>query len=88
MKRLTYQNVGAAMKCENFCNWHCSTTDCPNIQCDEFEEYWDVPAEDTGLERIKCKDCRYNDKHCGCDDCYFKSSKECPEYDGGEPNER
>lgn len=72
------------MKCEWFSNFHCSTNDCPNIRCDEFEERWDVPAEDAGLERIHCKDCHYNDNYCTCDDCFLQHSKDCPEYNEGE----
>lgn len=78
------------MKCEHFCNYHCCTNDCPHIQCDEFEQTWDLPASEVGLERIKCKDCIYNDKHCDCNDCYFGGSKDCPKnggkMDGGADN--
>lgn len=67
------------MKCECFCNYHCSTNDCPNIQGDiATERYGDGIAEDMGLYRVECKDCIYSDKRCTCDDCYFKGSAECP----------
>lgn len=71
-----------AQKCERFCNYHCSF-DCPNFQVDEFEEYWDLPASEAGIERIKCSKCQYYDPRCTCNDCYLQGSKECPEYGGG-----
>lgn len=61
--------------CENFCNYHCSY-DCPNIDCDKIEEYYDIPCSDAGYERVKCKDCLYN-KHKSCDDCYFQNTEHC-----------
>lgn len=64
-------------KCSSFCNAHCSCSDCPNIQADTFEDRFDLPASEIGLERIDCKDCEYNDKLCGCEDCYFSGSKYC-----------
>jgi len=68
------------MKCERFCNYHCTTNDCPNIQSDiAVERYGDGIAEDMGFYRVKCKDCIYNDKRCTCDDCYFKGGEECLE---------
>ncbi|MCQ2434693.1 MAG: hypothetical protein MJ062_05600 [Oscillospiraceae bacterium] len=76
------------MKCDKFCNYHCSY-DCPNFAVDAFEDKYDLPASEIGLERIKCKDCQYFDKNCTCDDCYFQYSKDCPENEkDGEPNER
>ena len=72
------------MKCENFCNYHCCTSACPDIQCDEFEEWYGIPASDSGLERIDCKDCIYNEKNCDCDDCYLQGSEYCPEFGGTE----
>ena len=73
------------MICEHFCNYHCSTSDCPDIQCDMADNKWGYGiAEDMGLERIDCKDCAYNDKHCTCEDCYFKDSSDCPECGGDE----
>lgn len=67
------------MKCELFCNYHCSTTDCPNIHYDEVDEMWGAGiAEDIGYHRIKCKDCIHSDKRCTCEDCYFNGSEECP----------
>ena len=53
----------------------CCTGDCPNIQCDSFEERFDCPASDAGLERIKCKDCHYNTGKC--EDCLFQGN---PDY--------
>lgn len=68
------------MKCERFCNYHCSTDDCPDIQCDAADEMWGGGiAEDMGLCRIECRDCLYADKRCTCKDCYFMGSEECPE---------
>lgn len=66
-----------AIKCEYFCNAHCSY-DCPNFQVDAFEEHWDLPASEVGLERVKCKDCEYNIRHCDCTDCYLYCSDDCP----------
>ena len=63
------------MICERFCNYHCSY-DCPNIQCDEIEERYDIPCTDAGLERVKCKQCIYNIDKC-CDDCYLQNSIYC-----------
>lgn len=66
-------------KCKHFCNYHCSTSDCPNIQCDMFEDRYDLSSSEIGLERVNCKNCEYSDKNCDCDDCYFVGSKDCPE---------
>lgn len=72
--------MNAIMKCEHFCNYHCSTSDCPNIQYEAANEYWGYGiADDMGLERIRCSECQYADKHRTCEDCYFKGSPECPE---------
>ena len=68
-------------KCDHFCNYHCSTFDCPNIQADAFEEKWDLPAFEGGYQRVKCKKCQYYDKRCNCTDCYFYQSEDCPNYD-------
>ena len=65
------------MKCAYFCNSHCCSYDCPNIQCDIFEERYDLPCNDVGLERLSCKQCSYNDKYCTCDDCLFLGSEDC-----------
>lgn len=70
------------MKCENFCNAHCSFH-CPEADADYIEELYGIPASDVGYEHMECNDCPYNDKHCGCDDCYFKGSSECPETEKG-----
>lgn len=59
-----------------FVNGHCAY-DCPNFQLDEFEEWFDLPASEAGLERIKCKDCYFNSFEC--DDCLFQHSADCPE---------
>lgn len=64
------------MDCEHFCNEHCSF-DCPNFEIDIFEERYDLPASEIGLERVSCKDCQYSDKNCDCDDCYFRNSENC-----------
>lgn len=70
--------------CSYFCNYHCCSNDCPNINVDEFEDRYDLPASEVGLERISCGQCQYNDKHCGCEDCLFQGSKECQKMNGGE----
>lgn len=67
-------------KCKSFVNVHCSF-DCPNAACEAFEQRFDIPCEDAGFSRIKCKDCVYYDKRCTCDDCFFQHSPECPNYD-------
>ena len=60
----------------------CSAAECPNIQCDAFEERYDIPASDAGLERIKCKDCHYNTGKCK--DCLFEGNPDyCPEESEG-----
>ena len=74
----------AMKKCERFCNGHCCTSDCPNIRCDEFEEYYDIPASDAGYERVECKDCIYDDQHCDCNDCYLMGGEYCPKSGGDE----
>lgn len=63
---------------ECFVNAHCAY-DCPNFQIDiANERYGYGIADDMGLEKVSCKDCRY---HSGkCEDCLFEHSKECPEY--------
>jgi hypothetical protein len=61
-----------------FVNGHCAYN-CPNFQCDEFEERFDLPASEAGYERIKCKDCYLNSGECK--DCLFQNCKECPEVD-------
>lgn len=73
------------MKCENFCNAHCSY-DCPNAAIEEFEDYYDLPAEEAGLSRVKCKDCIYSDKRCDCDDCYFQNTPDCPRTEAANEN--
>lgn len=66
-----------------FVNGHCAYN-CPNFQCDEFEERFDLPASEAGYERIKCKDCYLNSGEC--EDCLFQfDSKECPEVNSDEP---
>lgn len=55
----------------------CSTADCPNIQCDAFEEKYDCPASDAGLERIPCRLCHWNTGKC--EDCLFEKNPDyCP----------
>ena len=66
------------MKCDKFCNWHCSTMDCPNVQYSYVFNAMPYDPGDVGMTRIKCKDCKYNNDHCTCDDCYFQDTKECP----------
>ena len=62
-----------------FCNAHCAY-DCPNFRIDEFEERYDLPASDAGLERVKCKECYLNSFECK--DCLLQNSAECPEVNG------
>ena len=64
------------VKCEHFCNAHCSF-DCPNFEIDMFEERYDLPASEVGLKRVSCKECQYSDKNCDCNDCYFQNSENC-----------
>lgn len=59
-----------------FVNGHCAY-DCPNFQVDSFEEKYDLPASEVGLERIKCKECYLNSFECA--DCYLKNTDMCPE---------
>lgn len=67
---------------ECFVNRHCCF-DCPNFRVDEFEEFYDLPASEIGLERIKCKDCYF--ENGDCKNCLFEGYPECPEYNfGGE----
>lgn len=49
------------MKCENFCNAHCSFH-CPNADAEYFEDKYGIPASDGGYEHVECKDCVYADK--------------------------
>lgn len=61
-----------------FTNVHCSY-DCPNFQIDMVNERYGYGiANDMGLKKISCKDCRYNSGRCA--DCLFEHSKKCPEY--------
>jgi len=60
-----------------FVNGHCCY-DCPNAAIEAFEDYYDLPAEEAGYERIKCKDCYLNSGEC--EDCLFQfDKKECHE---------
>ena len=65
--------------CEKFCNYHCAF-DCPNFACDVFEEKFNLPCEEIGLERISCKSC-YLNQCLSCDDCYNQNTEHCK---GGE----
>lgn len=68
-------------KCERFCNGNC-TVNCPNQTVDGFEDKWDLPASEIGLERVKCSNCNYRDSDCTCYDCYFVGDKRgCAEYE-------
>ncbi len=42
-------------------------------------------ADDMELEKISCKQCRYNTGRC--DDCLLEHSKECPKYEESEEND-
>ena len=37
-----------------------------------------IAALDMGLEKVSCKQCRYDTGRC--EDCLFVNSKDCPEY--------
>ena len=50
---------------------------CPNANCDLFEDLYDLPCSEAGLERISCRDCQYNSGLC-CD-CLFVGSIDCLE---------
>lgn len=63
--------------CPYFCNYHCITRDCPNIQVDEIDEKYGFGiADDMGIKRTSCKKCEWNDKNCSCKDCYFSILKD------------
>lgn len=67
--------------CEHFCNEHCCSTDCPNIQYETVEnKYGCGIADDMGLERISCKNCNYNVNYCTCKDCFFLGSDKCKNF--------
>ena len=69
--------------CEHFCNYHCCTTDCPNIQYESIDQKYGYGiADDMGLERISCKNCKYNIKNCTCEDCYFLGGDKCKNFIG------
>ena len=57
-----------------FVNGHCAY-DCPNFEIDTLEDYWDLPAQEAGLERIKCKECYLNT--FDCEDCLFQNTDMC-----------
>lgn len=65
-------------KCEHFCNYHCCSNDCPNIQYDTIDEKYGYGiADDIGLKQTVCKSCNYNEIYCTCEDCYLLYSKYC-----------
>lgn len=64
------------LKCECFCNGHCAF-ECPNIEIDRFESWYDLPASDIGLSEVSCKNCQFYDKYMTCKDCLFQYDKEC-----------
>lgn len=37
---------------------------CPNDNCDFFEDLYELPFSEAGLERISCRDCYYNSGLC------------------------
>ena len=68
-------------KCECFCNGNCSVN-CPNQSVYAFEDRYDLPASEIGLETTKCRSCSYRDSDCTCYDCYFIGSKNgCPNHE-------
>ena len=76
-----YEEVQLKIKTKTkscFVNAHCSY-DCPNFQIDiPNEKYGYGIADDMGLEKVSCKQCRYDTGRC--EDCLFVNSKDCPEY--------
>lgn len=65
---------------ECFVNGHCCY-DCPNFQVDLFEDKYDLPASEIGLERVKCSDCHY--QTYDCKDCYFENTDNCRRCNNG-----
>lgn len=62
-----------------FTSYRCSNGECPNAEYEMADDrYGYGTADDMGLEKIGCKQCRYNTGRC--EDCLFEYSKECPEY--------
>lgn len=71
-------------KCEHFTNGRCAY-ECPNISIDSWEDHFELDAKrELGIERVICRECRFFDDNCTCDDCYFKFSKDCPNNESGE----
>ena len=59
-----------------FTSYHCTCGDCPNAQYDIADDRYGFGiAEDMGLEKISCKECRYNTGKC--EDCLFFNGSEC-----------
>lgn len=59
-----------------FTSCHCTCGDCPNAQYDAANNRYGFGiAEDMGLEKISCKECRYNTGKC--EDCLFFDGSEC-----------
>lgn len=68
-----------------FVNSHCSL-DCPNAEYEMADDRYGFGiADDMGLEKVSCKQCRYNTGRC--EDCLLEHSKECPEYKESEEND-
>lgn len=69
-----------------FVNYHCSNGDCPNTEHEMADDrYGYGTADDMGLEKISCKQCRYNTGRC--EDCLFEHSKDCHEYKESEDDD-
>ena len=69
-----------------FVNYHFSNGDCPSAEYEMADDrYGYGTADDMGLEKISCKECRYNTGRC--EDCLFEHSKDCPEYKESEEND-
>ena len=66
------------MTCKDFCNWHCSTMDCPHVRWSYIMNATPYDPTDVGEERIDCEECQYRDDYCTCNDCYFEGTEECP----------
>lgn len=64
------------LKCSEFCNGHCAY-ECPNIEVQRFEDWYDLPAAEIGLYETSCRNCRFYDRYMTCSDCYFQFDKLC-----------
>ena len=79
IKAYTEIKLDVEMKCKQcFVNYHCSS-DCPNAEYETADSRYGFGiADDMGLEKVSCKECRYNTGRC--EDCLFEHGKDGPEY--------